>query len=81
MNALGILRLFENDIVQHVIKQQLRSEHMTSLLARQTTYEKGKRGSERTTISRLAKSSLLGRDPSGEFPIPDEMWKDGELTE
>ena len=28
-NARGILRLYENDIVQHVIKRQLRSELMT----------------------------------------------------
>ena len=43
MNALGILRLFESDVTQHVIKQQLRSEHMSNLLARQITYqEEGK---------------------------------------
>ena len=82
MNAKGILRLFENDIVQHVIKQQLRSEHMTNLLARQATYEEsGRRGSHRATVSKLAKSSLLGRDPSGELPIPDEMWDGDDLTE
>ena len=82
MNALGILRLFESDVIQHVIKQQLRSEHMSNLLARQITYqEEGKRGAQRSTVNRLAKSSLLGRDPSGEHPIPEEMWDNGELTE
>ena len=40
-NAKGILRLFENDIVHHVIKHQLRSEQMSSLLRRQGTYREG----------------------------------------
>ena len=37
-NAKGILRLYEHDIIQHVIQQQLRGEHMASLLRRQGKY-------------------------------------------
>ena len=81
-NAKGILRLYENDVVQHVIKQQLRSEHMTGLLRRQGTYAAKEPTSEgRRAASKLAKSSFLGRDPSGEKPIPNSLWVNGELSE
>ena len=84
VNAVGILRLYENDIVQHVIKQQLRSEHMTSLLRRQGAYVQNKRagGEMKATANKLAKSSFLGRDPTGERPIPDSLWEtNDELSE
>ena len=41
-NAKGILRLYENDIVQHVIKQQLHSDHMAVLVRRQGAYAQSK---------------------------------------
>ena len=81
-NAKGILRLYENDIIHHVIKQQLRSEHMTSLLRRQGTYKEGLSASEtRMTATKLAKSSFLGRDPTGARPIPASLWDGDELSE
>ena len=81
-NAKGILRLYANDVVQHVIKQQLRSEHMTGLLRRQGTYSAKEPSNEgRRAASKLAKSSFLGRDPSGEKPIPKSLWVNGELSE
>ena len=82
-NAKGILRLYENDITQHVIKQQLRGEQMSSLIRRQGAYrDEGARGELRATAGKLAKSSFLGADPSGERPIPDSLWDDeDELSE
>ena len=81
-NARGILRLYESDIVQHVIKRQLRSEHMSSLLRRQGAYRETQTvGERRATASRLAKSSFLGRDPSGQQEIPASLWDGEELSE
>ena len=36
-NAKAILRLYENDITQHVVKQQLRGDRMDEILRRQIT--------------------------------------------
>ena len=81
-NAQGILCLYENDIVAHVVKQQLRSDAMASLVRRQGTYgEGGERDERRVTINKLSKSSFLGRDPSGQRPIPDSLWEGEELSE
>ena len=81
----GILRLYENDIVQHVIKQQLRSDHMTGLVRRQGAYAQNKQTASemKATANKLAKSSFLGRDPSGERPtmITDSLWERHELSE
>ena len=29
----------------------------------------------------MSKSSFLGRDPTGQSPIPNNLWEEGELTE
>ena len=62
VNAVGILSLYENDIVQHVIKQKLLSDHMASLLRRQGAYVQSKRtgGEMKVTANKLVKSSFLG---------------------
>ena len=81
-NAAGILRLYENDVIQHVVRQQLRSDSMSHILRRQSTYQEGNgRKSSTAIINKLANSSFLGRDPSGQRPLPAEMWEDDELTE
>ena len=82
-NAKAILRLYENDITQHVVKQQLRGDRMDEILRRQITYQEGGvKQQRRVTVNRLAKSSLFGRDPTGEHPLPESMYDDeGELTE
>ena len=82
-NAKGILRLYENDITQHVIKQQLRGEQLSSLIRRQGAYrDEGADSELRATAGKLAKSSFLGQDPTGERPIPDSLWEDeDELSE
>ena len=82
-NAKGILRLYENDITQHVIKQQLRGEQLSSLIRRQGAYrDEGADSELRATSGKLAKSSFLGQDPTGERPIPDSLWEDeDELSE
>ena len=81
-NVKGILSLYEHDIIQHVIQQQLRGEHMPSLLRRQGTYQSsGTAGEVRTTVGKLSKSSFLGQDPSGENPIPASLWDNEELSE
>ena len=80
-NAKGVLRLYQNDIVQHVVKQQLRSEHMNSLLRRQGTYTAREQEERKSMARKLAKSSFLGRDPSEERPIPSNLWENGELGE
>ena len=68
--------------MRHVIKKQLRSEMMTSLLRRQRSYGSEQTAGERSaTAGRLAKSSFLGRDPSGEMEIPASLWDGDELNE
>ena len=82
-NVKGILRLYENEIVQHVIKQQLHSDHMTGLVHRQGAYAQNKQTASemKATANKLAKPSFLGRDPSGERPIPDSLWDGHELND
>ena len=41
----------------------------------------GTPGETRATAGKLAKASFLGRDPTGERPIPSSLWENGELTE
>ena len=56
---------------------------MDDILRRQVSYQEGSAKKQtRATVNRLAKSSLLGRDPTGEHPLPEEMYdSEGELTE
>ena len=70
MNAEGVLRMYENDIVQHVICQQLRIDSMSSLLRRQGKYGQSQQtaGAVQATANKLAKSSFLGREPTGNAP-------------
>ena len=60
-NTKAILRLYENDITQHVVKQQLRGDRMDEFLRRQITYQEGgvkQQRRTRTTVNRLAKSTV-----------------------
>ena len=55
---------------------------MTSLLRRQGTYKEGLSAREgRATATKLARSSFLGRDPTGAKPIPRSLWEEDELSE
>jgi len=61
-NAESILRFFEEDIVLHVVKQEVKDKRVYKLL---------QRGEDDTDtpadMSRIAKSSYLGMDPFGDF--------------
>ena len=57
---------------------------MSSLLRRQGVYNRQKQTASKVsaTVNKLVRSSFLGRDPSGERLIPDDMWDDDDdLTE
>ena len=61
-NAESILRFFEEDIVLHVVKQEVKDKRVYKLL---------QRGEDDTDtpadMSHIAKSSYLGMDPFGDF--------------
>ena len=54
---------------------------MSSLLRRQGTYTAREYEERKNMARKLVKSSFLGRDPSGERPIPEILWDGEELTE
>ena len=62
-NAESILRFFEEDIVLHVVKQEVKDKRVYKLL---------QRGEEDTgepaDMARVARSSYLGKDPFGDTP-------------
>ena len=56
---------------------------MDGLVRRQGAYAQNKQtvSEMKATANKLAKSSFLGRDPSGERPIPDSLWEGHDLSE
>ena len=64
--AKGIFRLYENDIVEHVIKQEVKDKRVQMLLQRGEDM-----AGAPVDLARIAKSSYLGQDPFGDKP-PDE---------
>ena len=62
-SAKSIFTLYENDIVEHVIKQEVKDKRVQMLLQR----GEGVAGAP-VDLARIAKSSYLGKDPFGDKP-------------
>ena len=58
-NAESILRFYEEDIVLHVVKQEVKDKRVYELLQRGED-------DELASMSRIARSSYLGEDPFGD---------------
>ena len=61
-NAESILRFYEEDIVLHVVKQEVKDKRVYELLQRDET-------AEPTDMARIARSSYLGKNPFGDKPM------------
>ena len=62
-NAESILRFYEEDIVGHVVKQEVKDKRVYKLLQKGEDDE-----SKPADMARIAKSSYLGKDPFGDKP-------------
>ena len=60
-NAESILRFYEEDIVLHVVKQEVKDKRVYELLQRGENDTGGP-----ADMSRIARSSYLGKDPFGD---------------
>ena len=60
-NAESILRFFEEDIVLHVVQQEVKNKRVYKLLQRGED-----EASDLPDMARIAKSSYLGKDPFGD---------------
>ena len=66
-NAESILRFYEEDIILHVIKQEVKDKRVYKLLQR------GEDDTEdQADMARVARSSYLGKNPFGDKPGMDE---------
>ena len=74
-NAESILRFYEEDIVLHVVKQEVKDKRVYKLL---------QRGEDDTTepadMARIAKSSYLGKDPFGDKPLEKDGLEPEQLS-
>ena len=61
-NAESILRFYEEDIILHVVKQEVKDKRVYELLQRDET-------AEPTDMARIARSSYLGKNPFGDKPL------------
>lgn len=67
-SAKGIFRLYESDIVEHVIRQEVKDKRVQILLQRGENL-----AGAPVDLSRIAKSSYLGKDPFGDKPLDDTL--------
>ena len=73
-NGVEVLRYFERDITEHTVRLQVDNKTMRKLLARDQAAERANpRAYQREANVKLAKSSLLGKDPWGDKEIPRDL--------
>jgi len=82
-NAKVVLQVFEDICVQHVINNQIHDKQLSKLLQRNPNWEKDNPDAHRTLApkSRIAKSSLIGRDPCGDEKLPSRKKMKSTSTE
>ena len=82
-NADTILKFLEADVLDHVTRLAVHSKAMKALLKRDHEAELADpEAYKQEAGSRLARSSLLGRNPFGDFhPDDDLVNEDGTLTD
>ena len=81
-NAEVVLEIYEDMCLQHVLDHQIQSKTLEKLKRRDPNYEKDQKeesSKQRTPNSIVGRSSLIGRDPWGDQPLPQpEKVGDGD---
>ena len=73
-NGVEVLRYFERDVTEHTVRLQVDTKTLKKLLVRdQAAVRANPRAYQREASVKLAKSSLLGKDPWGDKEIPREL--------
>ena len=76
-NTLIILKFYEQDIIEHVLSQQVHSKALKTLLVRNGDRETKDPAKYKQSVSaRLARSSHLGNNPFGDEKLGDSMYEE-----